>query len=59
MEIILYRCWLGGHHEQAASQEGPQFIVLNERGQTLTEAARRMNLTCPVCPDGFMPTLYC
>ena len=36
--------------EQAASQEGPQFIVLNERGQTLTEAARRLNLTLPRLP---------
>lgn len=39
--------------EQTSSQEGPQFVVLNERGQTLTEAARRLTLTVPRLPLWF------
>lgn len=39
--------------DQAGSQEGPRFVVLSERGQTLSEAARRMTLTLPRLPLWF------
>lgn len=39
--------------QQSASQEGPQYIVLSERGKTLSESARRLTLTLPRFPLWF------
>ena len=39
--------------EQSSTQESPESIVLSERGQTLSESARRLNLLLPRLPLWF------